>query len=66
MTAKQILAQLKALKEGESIDLVNLPELTREETAVFESRDTKGSLQRLLKQKGYAIEDDAQDSKTSP
>jgi len=58
MTKEMILVALKALKEGQSIDLVALPDLTPEELAVFEARDSKAELERMLREKGIVPEDE--------
>ena len=57
----EILRALKTIKEGGNVDLLKLPDLTPEEQEAFANRDTKGNLQRMLRERGLIGPDDVID-----
>jgi hypothetical protein len=65
MTKAMILKALKQLKEGDSIDLLALPDLTSEELAAFKSRNTQAILEKMLRQQGITAEDESDSSDES-
>jgi hypothetical protein len=53
-----IMLALKTIKEGGTIDMLNLPDLTPEEEAAFARRNTRTILAEMLQKHGMELNDD--------
>ena len=52
-----VLLALKTIKEGGTIDMLKLPDLTPEEETAFARRDTRAILADMLKKHGIEMDD---------